>query len=98
MHFVVSWDIEAIGEEWNTEDTKLRDKLKAYSWVRPLKTLYIVKVDSQAIWDSILTELGAVAKSSPKTVHFIMSPLMSGGRYNGILPQDAWDGINERST
>jgi hypothetical protein len=31
-------------------------------------------------------------------VHFIMSPLMSGGRYNGILPQDAWDGINERST
>ncbi len=97
MHFVVSWDISASGERWKTLNDKMREKLSAYSWVRPLTTLYVVKVASQETWDSILTALTDVCKENPKEINFIMTPLMNGGQYNGWLPEGTWKEVNERS-
>jgi len=96
MHFVVSWDIKAEGQEWDSINKEMKNCLSGYSWVRPLTTFYIVKVSSQSDWDSIQKNLVSIAKTAKK-VNFIMSPLMMGGRYDGWLPQDLWDSIRERT-
>lgn len=97
MHFVISWDISAQGTEWTDLNDKMRAILKPYSWARPLTTFYVVNVPSQETWNKILAELSTFAKGHPNKINFIMSPLMQGGKYNGILPNNMWDEINKRS-
>lgn len=97
MHFVVSWDINAQGAEWNQHNEGLKTVLKPYSWARPLTTFYIVNVPSQQEFDFILNSLTQYSQSFPGKINIVMSPLMSGGRYNGVLPQNMWDEINSRS-
>lgn len=97
MHFVVSWDISASGDEWTRLNNQLKDKLSTYSWARPLTTFYVVNVSSHETWNSILSSLAGVCKENPGKINFIMTPLMSGGRYNGFLDKKMWDEINKRS-
>jgi len=97
MHFVISWDIKAEDEEWAQINTALRECFKGYSWVKPLTTFYIVRVDSQSDWTSILRELQAVAQQHTKEVRLVVSPLTSGGYYDGWLPKDLWPKIRERT-
>jgi hypothetical protein len=96
MHFVVSWDISAQGEEWTRINNDLVAVLKPYSWVRPLTTLYVVNVSSQETWNTILAALQSTAQRHGK-VNFLMTPLMQGGGYNGFLPTNLWNEINMRS-
>ena len=95
MHFVVSWDIGASGVEWANLDNKMREKLEPYFYACPLKTLCVVKTESQQEWDSIYSELITICKANPNEVHFIMTPLMDGGRYSGFIPENLWEKMNE---
>ena len=97
MHFVVSWDISSQGEEWNRLNEQMKEKLAPYSWARPLTTFYVVNVNSQETWNSILNQMTSVCKSNPNKINFVMTPLMSGGQYNGMLNNDMWAEINKRS-
>ena len=97
MHIVISWDIKTSQPHWGTIDTKMQEGLSGYSWVRPLSTFYVVKTVSEQDRAIIRDRLLKVAKSASKTVHFILSPTMSGGRYDGYLPNDSWEKLNERS-
>jgi hypothetical protein len=98
MHLALSWDISASGERWKQIDQLLLSALKPYSWVRPLKTVYVVKMASEQERVVLLADLTAKAKSVSETVHFLISPLMDGGRYDGYLPSDSWPKINERTS
>ena len=95
MHFVLSWDISATGPARERIEQRLKQVIQPYSWVRPLTTFYIIQVHSQREWDTILNDLNRTIGSDP--VQFVMTPLMSGGKYNGGLSQDLWDEINQRS-
>jgi len=97
MHFIVSWDIKASNPEWNRLNEGMKEILKPYSWARPLTTLYIVNVQDQTTWNNILTNLQNYCNINKGKIDFIMSPLMSGGRYDGILNKEMWDEINKRS-
>ena len=98
MHFGVSWDIEAEGQRWTEINNAMKKGLSGYSWVRPLATFYIVKVNSQYDWNFIHKNLTGVAeKIYPRKVNFVMGPLMSGGGYNGWLPKELWPKIRERT-
>ena len=97
MHFIVSWEIKATGDEFTRINDELRDKLKLHSWVRPLTSLYVVNVASQEIWNSILKELQSVGEKYPNKINLLLSPLMQGGRYNGLMGSKMWDEINQRS-
>jgi len=100
MHFVVSWDIHAQGAKWTEVNNQLQACLAPYSWVKPLNTLYVVQVASQVAGDHIVSMLTRTAQSAAVTgvsVHFLATPLMSGGRYQGFLSQEAWNAVNERS-
>lgn len=100
MHFVVSWNIKTDppnSARLNEINEAMKKGLGNYSWVRPLKTFYIVKVKSQSDWNKIHNDLVEIAKKFGKEVNFIMSPLISGGQYNGWLPGDLWPKIRERT-
>lgn len=76
---------------------KLKESLRGYSWVRPLTTFYVVRTNSEADRSLIKDRLVEVASSAGATVHIVISPTMSGGRYDGFLPSDFWPTLNERS-
>lgn len=97
MHFVISWDIQAEGEEWKNANDTLKKCLSGYSWVKPLTTLYIVKIRNEEAYDSIKESLKEVASTASITIHFVVTPIMYGGRYDGWLPDKMWPMIRERA-
>lgn len=96
MHFLVAWDIKP-----QLEYSKLNNQLKAcltgYSWVRPLKNIYIVKVESVDDRKTIRSALNSVAKNNPRKINILISPLMEGGSYGGWLPVQLWEKIKKRT-
>lgn len=97
MHVVISWEITATGDRWTAINTSLKEALKGYSWVRPLKTFYIVKVQSQEQRNELNATLVKVVKGTHERINFVMTPAMEGGSYSGWLPRDLWEKINQRT-
>lgn len=91
MHIVVSWDVS---EGLNRSDIvgHLVAVLKAYPWVKPLTTFYIVQATG-AQREAIRAGLATVSTAYPGRVEFVITPLMSGS-YSGVLPQKTWGNIN----
>ncbi|WP_236685569.1 hypothetical protein [Geobacter pickeringii] len=97
MHIVISWDIKADGANWKELNEKMKGCLSGYSWVKPLTTLYIVKIYSSEDRKQIRDDLVSVCRDNPKKVNFIMSPAMEGGSYSGWLPKSLWPKIEKRT-
>lgn len=97
MHFIVSWDIKTVEPEWSRLNQLLKQGLEGYSWVKPLKTLYIIKVNSVEERTIISNAIKQVAKNNPKKINILISPLLEGGAYNGWLPVDLWEKIKKRT-
>jgi hypothetical protein len=97
MHVMLSWDISAQGDRWKLIDKLMVEALKPHSWVRPLKTVYVLRLADEAERKALRERLIEAAKSVPEKVLFLMTPAMAGGSYNGFLPSDAWPKIQERS-
>jgi hypothetical protein len=97
MHFVFTYDLSATGERRKQIEEELDTYLKPYAWVRRLSTFYIIKVNSTLEWENLLKQLQGYSNSLPEKFHFIMSPPMTGGTYNGILTEGLWDDINKIS-
>jgi hypothetical protein len=96
MHVVISWDISN-KSKWDELNEKLKACIANHSWVKPLTTLYVVKVVSIQDRDAVVAQLTEVARQNPNDVNVICSPLMSGGTYHGWLPQNLWAEINSRT-
>jgi hypothetical protein len=94
---MLSWDIAATGERWTAINARLKEVLSTYSWVRPLKTVYIVKVASQEQRQELKAAFVDVVKSTSERVNFVMSPPMEGGSYSGWLPKPLWEKIAKRT-
>jgi len=97
MHFVVSWDVQADGDAWNTANAELKECLSGYSWVKPLSTLYVVKIQNEESYEAIKESLKEVSRNSSVTIHFLVTPIMNGGRYDGWLPKKMWPLIREKA-
>lgn len=97
MHVTVSWDISATGPRWTEINDLMKGALKGYSWVRPLKSLYIVKVASAEDRTILKDGLVRVIKSVDEKVHVLITPPMEGGTYTGWLPKGLWEKINQRT-
>lgn len=94
MHFVLSYDLSATGERRSSIEERIDNILSPYRHVRRLTTFFIIHIQNEAQWEAIRSSLTALAQEIPETLHFIMSPAMSGGQYNGILQKGEWDEIN----
>jgi hypothetical protein len=97
MHFILAWNIRNPSPQATQMVDSMKEVLKPYSWVRPLNDFYIVQVPSQDEYNSILDKLQDIANKNSSAINFVMSPPIIGSRYNGWLPKDLWDQINERS-
>ena len=96
MHVVLSWDISN-QNLWSEINEQLKTCISNHSWVKPLTTLYIVKVYSSEDLQGIIENLTNVARKYPGDVNIVCTPLMTGGTYNGWLPKNMWDEINART-
>lgn len=96
MHCVLSYDIHLdAGEQRQELERRIQAILSDYvPNVRRLTTFFVVHVNDRQDWDTLLHRLIELSKANPGIIHFIMSPPMDGGRYNGILPRGEWDEIN----
>lgn len=97
MHVAVTWDISATGDRWRTINDDMKNALGSRSWVRPLTTFYVMRVSGEVDRRVIRDALQAVAESVTERVHFIISPTMASGRYDGYLPRDMWQKLNART-
>lgn len=93
MNFVVAWQLHRSEPEGSALESELRGVLAPYSWVKALDGVFVVRAAGKSEWDTIHRGLTRVAQDRP--VFVIMSPIMSGGKYNGLLEEDVWKEINE---
>lgn len=97
MHVVVSWDIAAQGDRWTQINDQLRTQLTQYSWVKPLSTFYIVPITAAWQRDHIISALNQVGQQHGD-VSVVVTPVMAGGSYGGLLPQHLWAEVNRRAS
>jgi hypothetical protein len=97
MHIMLAWSVATDDEsERKAINGRMREALDGYSWVRVMPSVYVVKIDEADERDVLHERFREIVTSVPETVHFLISPLMEGGRYNGWLPNRLWPKINER--
>jgi len=95
MHIVISWDISAAGARWTQINEQLQQQLVNFAYFKPLNTFYIVRVNSEQDRVNIRDALQRVSKAQVERVLLVVSPVMIGGSYDGLLPPDQWLKINE---
>lgn len=94
MHFVLSYDLGATGEKRREIEHRIESILNPYRHTKRLSTFYIVHIQTNTEWETIRTALTSLSREIVERFHFIMSPVMSEGSYNGILLKGEWDEIN----
>jgi len=94
MHCVFSYDLAAERERRVEIETKILEILREYQHVKRLSTFFIVYIPSKEDWDRLLKELTQYLQPIPERAHFILSPPMVGGMYNGLLGVNDWAEIN----
>lgn len=95
MHCVFSYDLAAEGQRRSEIEARITDILSTYRNVRRLTTFYIVYVANQEQWNNLLRDLTNYLQPMQERAHFILSPPMVGGIYNGLLGPNDWTEINE---
>jgi hypothetical protein len=88
MHFTLSWDIEQTDEEgYKRISSLITDTIKKHSMLitEPISKFVVVKVENEAKWHIILKALTGLCEMHKGKLTFIMSPLMTGGQYNGRI-------------
>lgn len=95
MHCVFSYDLTAFGDRRKEIEDEIDKILKPYRWAKRLTTFYIVEVNSKEGWEKVLEQMKSLSRDIPEKFHFVMSPPLAGGRYDGILPKGKWDFVNE---
>ena len=83
MHFVLSYDLGADGARRSELEEQIQSIISPYRNVKRLTTFYIIHIESGIVWESIRSQLTNLSVSIPERLHFIMTPLMDGGKYNG---------------
>lgn len=95
MHFVLSYDLSLpAGDSRQIIEKEMETVLNRYRNVHQLSTFYVVHVANIDEWETIRRDLSYIATHRTNNLSFIMSPPMTGGHYNGILPGEAWRDIN----
>jgi hypothetical protein len=94
MHFVLSYDLGASGERRTQIENEIHAIIAPYRNVKCLTTFYVIHVSNHSEWELMRQQLSNYSARISEKFNFIMTPLMDGGMYNGMLPQDQWININ----
>lgn len=94
MHCVISWDIPTTPNR-DTYQNQLIECFSKYLHSKPLTTFYIVKIPSQSEYSTMVTNLQNIGKTIGSGFKLVISPVMTGGRYDGLLNTTFWTTINQ---
>lgn len=97
MHFIVSWDIPITTPNREGIESQLIGCFNSYQYIKPLTTFYVIKVSSQTEYSNVLTNLQTIGKGISGAFRLVVSPVMTGGRYDGLLDNETWKTINQIS-
>lgn len=97
MHIMVCWDISAEGDRWGVINKSLLEGIQTFSWVKPLTTTYIIRVNGEQDRQNIQSELLLKAEAFSENVFFLITPVMPPGQYQGYLPKSLWADIGKRT-
>ena len=75
MHFVVAWETRSQGERLAEINSAMENGLRGYSWIRLLRTFYVLDVVSEHDWRVVHEKLLAIATHFSGEVNFLMSPI-----------------------
>jgi hypothetical protein len=95
MHFTVSWDIDAEGDLLKRINDLMMETLKRHATnvAEPLPKYLVVGVENEVKWQLILKMLKGICLMHKGKIRFVMSPVMTGGQYNGEIRD--WTKVNE---
>jgi hypothetical protein len=93
MQILLCWDINAEGTKATDIETALRAVLKSYSWVRPLETVYMIRLEREDQKDALQKALLDAAQPYMAEVNYLITPIMTG-RFDGLLPATMWPELN----
>lgn len=96
MHILVSWDIFN-DSEWEKINNELKQCLKNYSWVKPLKTLYVIRINRDDDRKLIADSITSICKKYKSDLHVVITSILNDGYYTGWLPKDIWEPLNNRT-
>jgi len=75
MHFVVAWESQAQGERWSEITMTLEEGFAGYSWIRLLRSFYVIEIGFEADWSTIHERLLGIADHFPGEFNFLMGPI-----------------------
>lgn len=95
MHCVFSYDLSVpSGSRREEIVNNINELINTHRNVRRLTTFYILYVQDNNDWERLRVRIANYATSIQETLHFIMTPPIRGGRYDGILARGEWEDIN----
>ena len=75
MHFVVAWETQSQGERLTEINNAMQNGLTGYSWIRLLRTFYVLDVTSERDWSIVHEKLLSIAAHFSGEINFLMSPI-----------------------
>jgi len=94
MHCLLTYGLTGSPAEQARLNAEIAAVVKRNPHVQVLGNTYVIKVNSDAEATQLLNAIVGVARTAPNSMNFIVTPIISGGRYNGWLPQSLWTQIN----
>jgi hypothetical protein len=98
MHVMLTWDVPAGNLQWTQIEAEMLEVLKPYPWVRPMRTTYVVPLGAEWQRQAIQTACQALSARYANNLNVLISPLMSGGSYLGLLPPNYWPEVQSRTS
>jgi hypothetical protein len=96
MHFAITVEIIANDQRRIAIENHIWNNiLGRHKRARRMTNFYVVQIFDEQDWHTVKTAFTNYVNSQTETIRFVMSPVMIGGRYDGVLPQGSWDYINE---
>lgn len=94
MHIVMTYDLSATNARRTEIEERIEGILQPYRHVKRLSTFYVIHIDSAAMAESIRQGMDNLSREITETLLFIISPMMTGGKYNGLLQLGQWEELN----
>lgn len=101
MHCMIAWGVRPDQQALSEEDhEQLEAGLSGHSWTRVFPGLYVVGLlYGEREREEVVDQIRAKLEEGLSHVMLLVSPAIERdtGLYNGALPYELWDEINERS-
>ena len=104
MHIMVACFIRSseassrrIPQDFADIDVEVAKLFKQFNAHSPLPGAYVVQLEAASDRDTVIAKLLVIGRRWPHQFQFVATPIMRRGSYDGLLPPDDWEVLNELS-